>query len=306
MSPIVESSEKKSSIAGDCHACVINQTRSAARFAKLTEEQTERVINVAKAGLEKSKHVPLLTQHIVRYVADAIIQERGESLDFDIYADVKKQSNLLSLSYAESFQEKINGSKSPLERAMQIAAAGNIIDFGAKDHASLNLDEELQLLDKIPFARYDLTAFTQMLNKASLLLYLCDNSGEIVFDTLFIKEIKREYPRLQIIAAVRGAPIINDATLEDAEMVGLDRLVKTISSGSVYPGTILPETTEEFQQLFASADVILAKGQGNFETLLPIADQRLFFLLRIKCEYMASLAKVQKDNLVLMQGGESE
>jgi uncharacterized protein with ATP-grasp and redox domains len=104
------------------------------------------------------------------------------------------------------------------------------------------------------------------------------------------------------VAALRDKPIINDATLEDAKEVGLDHLVATISSGSIYPGTILLETTEEFQKLFASADVILSKGQGNFETLLPVADERLFFLLRIKCEYMAVLSKVQKDNLVLIQG----
>ena len=299
-------SKEKSSIAADCHPCVIDQTRSACRFAELTEEQTERIINVAKAGLEKSKKVPLLTQHIVRYVADAIIQERGESLDFDIYAEVKKKSNLLSLSYAKSFQKKIDASASPLETGMQIAAAGNIIDFGAKGRDSLNLDEELQLLDKIPFAHYDLEIFKEMLGNASLLLYICDNSGEIVFDMLFIKEMKREYPNLEIVATVRGKPIINDATLKDAKEIGLDRVVRTISSGSVYPGTILPETTEAFQRLYASADVILAKGQGNFETLLPISDKRLFFLLRIKCDYMASLAKVQKDNLVLMQGGEGE
>ncbi len=295
-------SKEKSSIAADCHPCVIAQTRSACRFAELTEEQTERIINVAKAGLEKSKRVPLLTQHIIRYVADAIIQEQGESPNFDIYAEVKKKSNLLSLSYAKSFQKKIDASTSPLETGMQIAAAGNIIDFGAKGRDSLNLDEELQLLDKIPFAHYDLDIFKEMLGNASLLLYICDNSGEIVFDKLFIKEIKREYPNLEIVAALREKPIINDATLKDAEEIGLDRVVRTISSGSVYPGTILPETTEEFQRLYDSADVILAKGQGNFETLLPIANKRLFFLLRIKCEYMASLAKVEKDNLVLMQG----
>ena len=88
MSTIIESSIEESSIATDCHPCVINQTRSACRFAELTEEQTERIINVAKAGLEKSKKVPLLTQHIVRYVADAIIQESEALPDFDIYAEV--------------------------------------------------------------------------------------------------------------------------------------------------------------------------------------------------------------------------
>jgi uncharacterized protein with ATP-grasp and redox domains len=302
MSTLAENKKSFSGIASDCYACVINQARSAARFGELNEEQTKRVIAVAKAGLEKSKTTPLLVQHIIRSVADTVIQERGESQDFDIYADVKEKSNILSLAYAEGFQKKLNASTSPLETGLQIAAAGNIIDFGAVNQGPINLDKELRSLNKIPFARYDIEPFKKALDGASTLLYICDNSGEIVFDMLFIKELQREYPNLQIVAALRDKPIINDATLEDAKEVGLDRLVATISSGSIYPGTILLETTEEFQKLFASADVILSKGQGNFETLLPVADERLFFLLRIKCEYMAVLSKVQKDNLVLIQG----
>lgn len=294
--------QRSGGIALDCHPCVINQAYSAARFAKLSEEQTGRVIAVAEAGLEESKTAPLLVQHVVRRVADAVIQERRESQDFDIYAEVKEKSNSLSLAYAEQFQEKINSSESPLETGLQIAAAGNVIDFGAKSHGSIDLDQELRSLNEVPFDRYDIEPFTKALHEASTLLYLCDNSGEIVFDRLFIKELQRTYPNLQIVAAVREKPIINDATLQDAKDVGLDSLVTTISSGSVYPGTILSETTEAFQELYAAADVILAKGQGNFETLLPLADERTFFLLRIKCDYMAGLSKVKKDSLVLMQG----
>jgi uncharacterized protein with ATP-grasp and redox domains len=302
MNTPAENKKHFTGIASDCYSCVINQARSAARFGELNEEQTRRVINVAKAGLEKSKTTPLLVQHIIRRVADTVIQERCESQDFDIYADVKEKSNILSLAYAERFQKKIDGSESPFETGIQIAAAGNIIDFGAVNRGPIDLTKELQSLNKIPFAHYDIEPFKRALDDASTLLYICDNCGEIVFDMLFIKEVQREYPNLQIVAALSDKPIIIDATLEVAKAVGLDRHVTTISSGSVYPGTILPETTDEFQKLFASADVILSKGQGNFETLLPIADRRLFFLLRIKCEYMAALSKVSKDNLVLIQG----
>ncbi len=302
MSTTTKNNKHLTGIVPDCCSCVINQARSAARFAELTEEQTRRVIAIAMTELENSKTTPLLVQHIVRRVADAIIQERNESLDFDIYAEVKRKSNVLSLSYAEKFQKKIDTAESPFETGLQIAAAGNIIDFGAKNHGSIDLNKELQSLDKTPFAHYDIEPFKRALDRASTLLYICDNCGELVFDTLFIKEIQREYPDLQITAALRDKPIINDATLEDAKAVGLDQYVKTISSGSIYPGTILPETTEAFQKLFSSADVILAKGQGNFETLLPVADKRLFFLLRIKCEVMADLSHVKKDSLVLMQG----
>jgi uncharacterized protein with ATP-grasp and redox domains len=303
MSTLVNKHGRFTGIASDCYSCIIGQSRSAARLAELSEEQTNRVIAVAEKWLKESRTTPLFPQHIIRYVADAIIQERGEPHNFDIYKEVKDKSNVLSMSYADSFQKKINDSESPFETGLKIAAAGNIIDFFIiKYNDSLNLEKELQSLDKIPFATYDIDPFKRALMKSSTLLYVCDNCGEIVFDMLFIKEIQRKYPNLHIVTALRDMPILNDATLDDAKTVGLDRFVKVISSGSIYPGTIYPETTEEFQKLFSSADVILVKGQGNFETLLPLADKRLFFLLRIKCEKMAALSKVQIDNLVLMQG----
>ncbi|MCK5078578.1 MAG: DUF89 family protein, partial [Bacteroidales bacterium] len=124
------------SVPPECYPCVINQARSATRFAELTEEQASRVITIAGEELEKSKTSPVIVQQIVRRVADAVIQELGESPDFDIYAEVKQKSNTLSMAYAEKFQEKIYASDSPFETALQIAAAGNIIDFGAKNHAS--------------------------------------------------------------------------------------------------------------------------------------------------------------------------
>jgi uncharacterized protein with ATP-grasp and redox domains len=297
-----KSKQCSTGIASVCYTCVLNQTYSTARFAGLDEEQTKMIIAVARAEMEKAKTKPILVQHVVRRVADAVIQVKEEGRNFDIYADVKEKSNTLSMTYAERFQKKIDSGEVPLEVGLQIAAAGNIIDFGAKSHGSFNLNRELDSLGSISFTRYDIQPFKKKLAEASTLLYICDNSGEIVFDMLLIKELKKEYPELRIVAALRDKPIINDATLEDAEAVGLDRLITVISSGSVYPGTILSETTEHFRDLFDSADVILSKGQGNFETLLPVADNRLFFLFRVKCEYMAALSKAEVGDLVLLQG----
>ncbi|AOY60373.1 damage-control phosphatase ARMT1 family protein [Desulfococcus multivorans] len=289
-------------IASYCHACIMNQARSAARFAELTEDQTERIIAAARAALEKAKAGDILVQHVVRRVADAIIQELGESPAFDIYAKLKEKSNILSLKYAGMLQKTIDDDECPFETGLQIAAAGNVIDFGARSYDTMNLDEELRILTEVPFARYDIAPLKKALESAATLLYLFDNSGEIVFDRLFIEVLQRLYPNLRIVGAVRDKPIINDATLEDAKTVGLDRLIPVISSGSVYPGTILAETTAAFQQVFQSADVILSKGQGNFETLWPLGDDRIFFLLRIKCDYVAALSRVKKDTLVLMHG----
>ncbi len=289
-------------IAPECHPCMINQSRSAARIAELGQGQTDRVVKAAEAALEEARMKPLLVQHIVRRVTDTIIRELGESPEFDIYSEIKDKSNDLALAYANRFQEKIDDSESPLETGLQIAAAGNIIDFGAGHYDFKELEKELQSLNETTFEHYDIEPLEKALKKAVTLLYLCDNSGEIVFDMLFMKEMKRQFPQLQITACLREKPIINDATLKDAKAVGLDRTFKSISSGSIYPGTILSETSREFQNLFESADIILSKGQGNFETLYHLAEPRLFFLLRIKCEHMASLSGVKSGALVLIQG----
>jgi uncharacterized protein with ATP-grasp and redox domains len=299
----VEKTENHYGIPDVCHTCVIDQARSAARFAALDKEQTRRVLAVARQWLKRAETQHLLVQHVVRKVADAVIAERRAAPDFDIYAEVKKRSNTLALAAADGLERQIAASASPLDTGLQIAAAGNIIDFGANSKGELDLAKELGSLTDIAFAHYDIAPFKKALAEAENLLYLCDNSGEIVFDMLLIKILRQLYPQLSVTAAVRDRPIINDATLADARAVGLDRVAMILSSGSVYPGTILTETSKVFQRLFEVADVILSKGQGNFETLLPQADPRLFFLLRIKCEAMATLSRVATGALVLLQGG---
>ncbi len=281
---------------------MLDQARSAARFANLSESQTERIISVAQEGIDRSETDNLTVQHVIRIIANTIISELNERSDFDIYKKVKVLSNNIALSYVEQLNGQIRSSESPIEQAIKISAGGNIIDFGAKSHGKIDIDQEIQNIDQVTFARYDFRQFRNRLNSAKSVLFICDNSGEIVFDMVLISELKRQLPHLEITASVRHHPIINDATLEDARAIGLDSLVNVISSGSIYPGTILAETTEEFKGLFNSVDLIISKGQGNLETLLPVADERLFFLLRVKCDQIAKVSGVEKGNLVLMQG----
>ncbi|MGB5445253.1 MAG: ARMT1-like domain-containing protein [Psychromonas sp.] len=293
-------------IAEACYSCVLNQARTAAKYAQISEKQTAALLSRVQSELQTSAEKGIVVQHIIRNVADVIIELKNADPQFDIYQEVKRRSNTLAKAYAKELQQQINSSSSPLDTAIQISAAGNIIDFGAKNHGDLDLDVEMQQLQTIKFNHYDIDAFRAHLMTAKNMLYICDNAGEIVFDKLLIQCLQKNYPQLQITAAVRHKPIINDATLADAAEVGLKDVVKVISSGSVYPGTILREASTQFKQLYADADLIIAKGQGNFETLLPIVEEKLFFLLRIKCEQMASLSAVAKGSLVLMQGKQNK
>lgn len=281
---------------------MLDQARSAARVAGLGVTATDEVLAVAHSAIDTAEEEGLVVQQIVRRVADCVLEHLGASREFDVYAEVKRRSNELALAHLHKMRCHVAESRDRLGAAVQVAAAGNIIDFGAKSHATLDVAGEIERLTEAGFARYDMVALRDALARASSLLYLCDNAGEIVFDALLLEELQRLAPALAITAAVRHLPVINDATLADAEVAGLSAFGDVISSGSVYPGTILEETSPEFRERFDSADVILSKGQGNFETLLPVADERVFFLLRIKCEHMSSVAGVSAGNLVLMQG----
>jgi len=143
----------------------------------------------------------------------------------------------------------------------------------------------------------DAEQFRQAVNRARSILYLADNAGEIAFDSLLIEQLRAE----RVTLAVRGSPVINDATIEDAKEVGLDKLVKVMNNGSDAPGTILSDCDENFQQLFQQADLIIAKGQGNFETLSeePV---NIFFLFKVKCLMVASLVGQPIGTQILLHG----
>ena len=290
----------------DCYPCLFEQLSSLVRITGIGEEKGKELFEHAMRHLLDTRGEGIVVQHVVRSATDKAIALSGRGDGYDPYGEIKRQSNDAAMRFAGAFRKKLRESPDPLQYGVKIAAAGNIIDFGAKKHGSLDVEEELRTLDDREFGRFDFAAFADRLRSASSLLYICDNAGEIVFDKLFIEAIQRCYPAVEITCAVREAPVINDAIICDAQAAGLDEVATVISSGSIYPGTLLDETSDEFRRLYERADLIVSKGQGNFETLLDEADERLFFILRIKCDQMARLSGVEKGALVLMQGGSGD
>ncbi|ACF46573.1 protein of unknown function DUF89 [Prosthecochloris aestuarii DSM 271] len=292
-----------SAIPVECYPCIFDQLLSLAKITGLGRENGKILFEDSMRYLLETRGEGIVVQHVIRNATDRAIALSLQGEDYDPYAEIKQRSNDIALEFAEEFRATIQNASEPLQEALKIAAAGNIIDFGAKQHGSLDVEKELRTIDERVFGQFDFEAFSSRLNSAVRLLYICDNAGEIVFDKLCIEEIRRQYPEVDITCAVRQRPVINDAVMLDARYAGLDEVARVVSSGSIYPGTLLDETSDDFRQLFAEADLIISKGQGNFETLLDIADERLFFILRIKCEQMAKLSHVLKGDLVLMQGG---
>jgi damage-control phosphatase, subfamily I len=211
---------------------------------------------------------------IVREVFKVIESYNGK---IDYYADAKKKSNKYILDMYEELSEIISNSDDPFDTAMRLAIAGNIIDFGAKhDFSDKMIHTEIE---KVLVSKEISSDFLKdEVKKAKKILYVGDNCGEIVFDKLFLKQLPIE----KITYAVRGEAVLNDVLLEDAEMVGLTDMLPVISNGSAFPGTVLNECSSEFREVFNNADLIISKGQGNYETMSGL-DHNIIFLLMIKC-----------------------
>ena len=217
---------------------------------------------------------------------------RKHSRDADPYREIKRQSNDQVLNLYTGLKKLIQESGNPFETALRLAIAGNIIDYGiSEDFDLMNTIEKVLHTD---FAINHTAALKQAIPKAETVLYLGDNAGEIVFDKLFIETMMHP----NIFYAVRGAPVINDATIEDARYVHMDDVADVVENGHDAPSTILENCSEEFQCLYEKADVILSKGQGNLEGLLEAKKKGIYFLLMVKCDVIADILGVKKGHFV--------
>ncbi|MFA5261197.1 MAG: ARMT1-like domain-containing protein [Candidatus Omnitrophota bacterium] len=204
----------------------------------------------------------------------------------DLYKRVKDQSNHRAMELYPKLKGKVAQSRDRLMTAVELAIAGNVIDYAVKN--TLNIEEEIQkllVLDSSSGRKsvFEYEEFKRDLDAAKTVLYLADNAGEIVFDRVLIEEFCQGR---RVIFAVRDKPAINDALLEDAFFCGIDKIARVISSGVNAPGTVLKYCSEEFLKIFKQADLIISKGQGNYEALSE-ADGRIYFLFKVKCPVIA-------------------
>lgn len=211
----------------------------------------------------------------------------------DPYAEEKILSNNACVLLYSKYRKKVLAASNPFDKALRLAIAGNIIDYGASH--SFDIDATIHKVLQADFAINHSVALEQGIKKAKKILYLGDNAGEIVFDKLFIELIM--HPNITF--AVRGAAVLNDATVYDAQLVGMDMVADVISNGYDSPSTILSECSDEFRAAYNEADLIISKGQGNYEGLMLENDPRIYFLLMIKCDVVADTIGVQKGDFVV-------
>lgn len=219
----------------------------------------------------------------------------------DPFIELKRRNNELALSMLPSLRRRLDESDERLHLAGRFAACGNIIDLGVAD--GFDLDAALNRVIEHGFARDEFEDFATELTRMNqigggLFLYCCDNAGEIVFDRLFIEEIQAAFPHVKIMAVVRGAPVLNDATMTDAKETGLTDVVPVIDNGNDLLGTVVERSSAALQEAFQRADLIVSKGQANFETLSGRSEP-IFFILKAKCEVIAGALGVNLYDAVM-------
>jgi len=283
-----------------CYPCLLNQALKLSGLSKLDHSQTKDLMNATMKILINSG--PEFTApHVAAAMQEYLAGKYSPDKKFDPYSELKAATNRIAISYFRHLSSMAESSQSPLETAVKIAAAGNIIDFGAKGINQVDIDHEIAEIDNIGFGIYDFDKFKEKLHSAAEILYIGDNAGEIVFDKVLVNRLKNINKTAHITFATRGKAVLNDITIEDAEFTGMTEIADVISSGSRYPGTFLSETSDEFKKVYRNADLIIAKGQGNFETLSEEYSEKLFFIMRVKCEMVARRAGADEGKLVLMQ-----
>jgi len=276
----------------DCIPCFQRQAIQAARFSGADEDTQARVLKRAMSILQKEdwRTTPPELADLIHSMV------RKETGDNDPYSDAKKTSNRQALDLLKHARANISRSRNPLETAIRVAIAGNIMDFA--QGASFDLKGTMETALKKHLAINSVERLRNRLSNAKTLVYITDNAGEIVFDRLLVETILESFPIREVSLAVKGSPILNDAMEEDAREAGFSKIpavtIHHVMGGGEGPG--MERTGDEFRDFMAGHDVVISKGQGNYEALSD--RENIFFLLMAKCPVLAADLNVSVGDII--------
>lgn len=276
----------------ECIPCLTRQAVDTVKMVTPDYALQEKIIRLVLREMEQldfSNNPPYMS----RLIHKIIKEKTGHP---DPYKEIKKHFNQAALDLYDYLEKSVQNSPDPFAQAIRFAASANIIDFGLSSNITIEkVKETLQDSLNRPIQGNTAQELAEAIAQAKKILYLGDNCGEIVMDKLLLTRMPRE----KVTFVVKGQPIINDAIMEDAEFAGITNLVRVIDNGSDVPGTILNLCSDNFLREFAEADLIIAKGQGNYECLNEIKDKKIFFIFKVKCPVVAELLNCSVDDIVL-------
>jgi uncharacterized protein with ATP-grasp and redox domains len=273
----------------DCFPCFLRQSIIALRRGTKDELLRERIL--------KSILPEIQIADISRppaYATTFIHRKIRQMLGRDPFEELKSEYNKIALGLYPSLKTMVGKSQDPLWTATRLAIAGNVIDFGI--FTSVDIEGTTDKALNNPLAVDDFEIFKKAISDADTIVYLADNAGEIVFDRLLIETLISFGKSVTVV--VKGGPVINDSTLKDALESGLTRICQVIDNGSDAVGTILVWTSSAFQDTFNNAQLVISKGQGNFETLIGI-QKNIFFLFQSKCNVVSKELGLSRGSMLL-------
>lgn len=271
----------------DCIPCAMQQALRAGRMATTDEHKLKEILD-RTADLIKSLSLETIPASTGAKVHKIVRDVTGMD---DPYKAIKQAHIDETKAIYPELERILAKSDDKLLMADRIAIAGNIIDMGV--NRSFNIVNDVKAILDQDFEIADYLSFKKQLNNSNSILYIGDNAGESVFDKLLIQELKKP-----VKYAVRHRPIINDVTFEDAIASGIEQVAEIVDSGNESPGVILTECSPEFLEIFNTADMVISKGQGNYEGL-SACNRQIFFLLKAKCNIIAHHLKVNEGAIIL-------
>ncbi len=270
-------------IQAECKVCLLNQTLRVIKNLNIDENISRKIVNeisLRVANLSYDKSPPFHAIEIYEAISN-ILQTN------DIYTDEKTKAIKKAQSLVPFLQELIKNSNNKLLTSIKIAVAGNVIDLATME--SFDLDKEIKTIFDTNFAIDDFENLAKDLKNAKEITILADNAGENIFDKIFIETLISLYPNLKINYATRTKPIINDITYDEAKESGVDNICNLVDSGVPSAGFIYELASQNFREIFDESDFIIAKGMGNFETMIDTQEKKTYFLFKVKCNVVSKL-----------------
>lgn len=278
-----------------CLPCVVNQVIKVANITGVDEKQEllrEVFTYLSKMDFETT------TPEIIGEIFGMIKKHTNNP---DPYKETRNYYNKLFLKMLPEFESKIEQTENSFQLAIRYAIVGNIIDFNPIHNTLLDdIFDIFEKMEHLELAIDDSKDLMKDILNSKILLYLGDNCGEICMDKILLKKIKELNPNVKIIFGVRGEPVVNDSIAEDAYAVGIDEYAEVIDNGDGSLGTVLNRTSHEFKEVYKKADVVIAKGQANYECLSE-ENKNIYFLLTTKCDVIANDIGVEEKKMICMK-----
>ena len=280
----------------ECIPCIVNQAIKVANVVGL--EDKNELLRKVFTFLSQVEFNTSSTPELIGEIFTILKKETGNE---DPYKETRVHYNKMFLEQIPDLEQEIDAAENPFLEAIKYAIIGNVIDFNPIHNLLLSdIEASFLRLKSEPLEINDSSLLMQEMINASTILYLGDNCGEICLDKILIKKIKERNPSCHVFFATRGEAVVNDSLEEDASFVGIEDFATIISNGDSSLGTVLYRTSKRFQEIYRNADIVIAKGQANYECLSH-ENKNIYFLLMTKCNVIAADIGVPEMKMICLK-----